>query len=536
MNLSRAACFLTLSAGLAAAQGSGTTANPMTERARKRQQTRQAQELQSQYTKWLTVDVGYIITDEERAAFAKLDNDEEREQFVEDFWLRRDPSPDTEENEYKEEHYRRIAYANEHFSSGIPGWKTDRGHVYIIHGAPDEREEHPSGGTYTRPTEEGGGTTTTFPFEEWRYRHIDGVGDNIKIEFVDTTMSGEFRLTIDPSEKDALLYVPGAGLTDAEAMGLSTKAARFNRTDGTHLGDSLFGQPESMNQFNRMEQAANLFKAPALRTSSLSVVGASIRYNVLPMKAHVDYFPVTAASVFTYITLQFENRDLQFLSRDGSQKASVSITGNITTLTHRHVASFDETVAVDTPGSMLEAVTQRKSIYSKRLALAPGAYRLSVIAKDIVAGNTAVYEQALNVPAAGQERLAMSSVVLADLIEPLPVKSIGAGQFAIGDTKVRPRIDGEFHPGERMEVYFQLYNFDLEAAGAGAAREIVFDVTRSGESVARQNSETTAPAEIAIRKTLDLTGFAPGAYALRVTVTDKATGKSIFRTAPFSVK
>jgi GWxTD domain-containing protein len=531
----RIACLYILLAGLLAAQISGASAKPPTERAKKKQQARQGEELHSPYSKWLTVDVGYIITDEERAAFQKLNNDEEREQFVEAFWLRRDPTPDTDENEFKEEHYRRFAYANEHFSSGIPGWRSDRGRVYIVHGPPDEREEHASGGAYTRPTEEGGGTTSTFPFEEWRYRHIDGVGDNVKIEFVDTTMSGEFRLTIDPSEKDALLYVPNAGLTDAEAMGLSTKTARFNRTDGTHLGASLFGQPESMNEFTRIEQLANLMKPPANATPDFAFVGSSIRYNVLPMKARVNYFPVTAASVFTYITVQFDNRDLQFVSRDGSQRASVNIAGYVSTLTHSRVASFDETVVVDTPGPMLDAAIERKSIYSKRLALAPGAYRLTILAKDAVGGNVCAYEQALVVPSIGIEGVAVSSIVLADAIETLPTKSIGAGQFAIGDTKVRPRVDAVFHSGERMEIYFKLYDFGADAGGAAGAREIVLEVVRSGQSLARQTSETGAAAETTVRKSFDLTGFAPAAYTLRVTITDRVTGKSVTRSVPFTI-
>jgi len=159
-------------------------------------------ELQSGYTHWTDQDVAYIITAEERAVFTHLNNDEEREQFIEQFWLRRDPTPDTVENEFKEEHYRRIAYANERYASGIPGWKTDRGHIYIVYGPPDEIEAHPSGGTYERPPEQGGGTTSTFPFELWRYRYIEGLGNDVVIEFVDPTMTGRYHLTRDPTEKN----------------------------------------------------------------------------------------------------------------------------------------------------------------------------------------------------------------------------------------------------------------------------------------------------------------------------------------------
>ena len=218
---------------------SETIARPMTEKERKAKQKKQRDELATPYKKWLNEDVAYIISDEERAAFKKLNNDEERETFIENFWLRRDPSPDTEENEFKEEHYRRIAYANEHYASGIPGWKTDRGRIYITFGPPDEIEDHSSGGFYERPPEEGGGETSTFPFQQWRYRYIEGIGNNIIIEFVDPTMSGEFRMTSDPSEKDALLYVPGAGLTLMEQLGMSDKTAALQQYRWYAPGRSL---------------------------------------------------------------------------------------------------------------------------------------------------------------------------------------------------------------------------------------------------------------------------------------------------------
>src|SRR5271166_1161443 len=246
-----------------------TVAKPLTEKQKKKQEEKLRKELETPYKKWLNEEVVYIISDEEKKAFSRLTNDEERQNFIEGFWLRRDPTPDTEENEFREEHYRRIAYANERFASGIPGWKSDRGRMYIAYGPPDEIESHPSGGTYERPYEEGGGTTSTYPFEKWRYRYIDGIGNDINIEFVDTTMSGEYRMTMDPSEKDALLYVPGAGLTMMEQMGMSSKDDRFNRTDGTHLGVPFGAETEKMNEFSRLEQFAKLQRPPAVKFKDL---------------------------------------------------------------------------------------------------------------------------------------------------------------------------------------------------------------------------------------------------------------------------
>src|SRR5271157_4411513 len=185
------------------------------------------QELKGAYKTWLDQDVIYIISDEERKAFRTLSNDEERDAFIEQFWLRRNPDPDSPENEFREEHYRRIAYANEHFAAGKPGWKTDRGRIYIAWGKPDDIESHPSGGQYQRPMDEGGGSTSTFPFETWHYRYLEGIGENIDLEFVDTCMCGDYHFTIDRSEKDALLHVPNAGPTLYEEMGQAKKADRF---------------------------------------------------------------------------------------------------------------------------------------------------------------------------------------------------------------------------------------------------------------------------------------------------------------------
>ena len=187
------------------------------------------EEQEDYYRKWLTEDVVYIITDEERTVFERLTTFAEKDQFIEQFWYRRDPEPGSSHNEFKEEHYRRIAYANERFESGKAGWKTDRGRIYIMHGPPDQIENHSFDGGYIRPVWEGGGKTRTYPFEVWRYRHIDGAGSDVELEFVDKTMSGQYRLAVGHWEKDALLLTPMGGETDVELMGLAGKSTRMAR-------------------------------------------------------------------------------------------------------------------------------------------------------------------------------------------------------------------------------------------------------------------------------------------------------------------
>jgi GWxTD domain-containing protein len=520
-----------------------TIAKPLSEKERRKREEKLRKELETPYRRWLNEDVVYVIMDEEKAAFKRLSTDEEREQFIEQFWLRRDPSPDSAENEYKEEHYRRIAYANERFASGIPGWKTDRGRMYIMYGPPDEIESHPSGGSYERPWEEGGGSTSTFPFEQWRYRYIEDVGQDIIIEFVDPTMTGEYRMTMDPSEKDALLYVPGAGLTMMEQMGLSSKADRFSRTDGTRLGVGNQPLPRRMQQFERLEQFARLHKPPQIKFKDLeAAVTSKITFNLLPMKVRADYVRVTNSSILANVTLQFDRKDLQFQEKDGIQKAVVNIYGRVTSMSRRPVNIFEDVVTVEVPAAMLADSIKGASVYQKTVPLAPGLYRLNIVAKDVVGGNMVNHEMALRVPRFDDETLASSSLIFADVIEKLPTRSIGTGQFAIGSTKVRPRVSDAFRREEKLGIYVQLYNFSPDEKTQKPNGSIEYEVVKNGtnEKIFSFAEEVTAienasPTQVTVEKILPLQTMQPGQYTLKMKVTDRTSGQSLSQAGVFTV-
>jgi GWxTD domain-containing protein len=521
-----------------------TVAKPMTDKERKKREDKLRKELETPYKKWLNEDVFYVITDEERASFKRMTTDEEREQFIEQFWMRRDPTPDTVENEYKEEHYRRIAYANERYASGIPGWKTDRGMIYIKYGPPDEIESHPSGGTYERPYEEGGGTTSTYPFEKWRYRYIENVGmqTDINIEFVDKTMTGEYRMTMDPTEKDALLYVPGAGLTMMEQMGMADKADRFNRTDGTHLGTGTSPLPARMNQFERLQQFADLQKAPSIKFKDLEAqVSSRIMYNILPMQARADFFPATGSTVITNIMLQFSRKDLQFKQQENMSKAVVNIYARVTSMARRPVNVFEDVVTIDVPTELLQQASQGISIYSKSIPLAPGMYRLNIVCKDIVGGNMNNYEMALNVPRMEDEKLFASTLVLADVLEKVPTKEIGTGQFVIGSSKVRPRMGESFKQSEKMGIYMKLYNFQPDEKTQKPQGDVEYEIVRAGDNTkVLEFTEDVASIEgsasqMTIEKLLPLKSLEPGKYVLKLKVTDKLRNQSLTQTSQFSI-
>src|SRR5579872_1122882 len=414
---------------------------PIDAKKKKQQMKDYSKEIKGEYRKWLDQDVVWIITDEERAAFKQLSNDEERDNFIEAFWQRRDPTPDTEENEYKEEHYQRIAYANEHFAAGVPGWRTDRGRIWIVYGKPDETDSHPSGGTYERPMEEGGGETSTFPFEDWRYRYIDGIGQEVIIEFVDTCMCGEYHMTLDRSEKDALLMTPNAGLTLYEQMGRSNKAQRFNSSGIERLGAGPDSAMVASKEFDRLEQFAKLQAAPKIKFSDLTEeVNSKVILNPMPFDVRTDFVKVTSDTVLVPVTIQMRNRDITFANKEGIQRGTVNIFGRLTTLTGKVVQTFEDTVQVDVPAELLPRTAENASLYTKALPLRPGLYKLYVAVKDVNGDRKGIWSRSIKVPEFSDDKLSNSSLVVADVMEPVPTKDVGTGNFVIGTTKVRPRV------------------------------------------------------------------------------------------------
>jgi GWxTD domain-containing protein len=517
----------------------------------KRHQKAIQKENESAYKQWIEQEVPYIITPEERAAFKKLTTDDEKEQFIEAFWERRNPNPGSPENEFKEEYYRRIAYTNEHYASGIPGWKTDRGRIYIMYGPPDEVDSHPSGGTYDRPPEEGGGSTSTYPFETWRYRYIDGIGNNVELEFVDPTMTGEYHYTIDPGEKDALLHVPNAGLTDMEAMGMASKTDRFTRTDGMTIGQSMGGTPESMNEFTRLDLYAKIFKPPDVKFKDLkAVVTSRISSQLLPFDVREDYIRVTEESVLTPITVQVANRDLQFQNKEGVMHAVLDVYAQLSTPGGRIVNTIEESVAVDVPEHDFEQYLNRREVYQKVLPLKPGLYKLSVVVKDDQNGHTGSMELGIHVPhfdegcigsdTARSCKLSTSSLILADQIQPLPTSMVGSGPFVIGGTKVRPSVNQTFTRDQNLGIYMQVYNLGVDPKTHKPSAEVHYDILKDGKAILTKTQDAgeikNAAQQVTLQQVMKLQPLEPGKYTVQIQVTDNIKKQTVSPSATFTVQ
>lgn len=492
------------------------------------------------YKNWLSKDVRYIITPEEKKAFNQLKTDDERENFIELFWGRRDPNPDTEENEYRDEYYERIAYSNEHYTSGKPGWMTDRGRIYIAWGKPDSVESHPSGGSYDRPSYEGGGSTTTYPFEIWFYRYLEGVGSGIEIEFVDPTGTGEYRVATNANEKDALQFVPGAGLTTAESLGLSGKGDRIS---GINNGNNY--QREQDSPFRKLELITSLQRPPSVKYADLqdNLLENSplIDNNPLEFDMRVDFFRQADNRVITTFTLQANNDELVFKDVGGIQTAQLNIFGRITAVTNRRAGIFEDAVTTNATATDLAETRQLKSVYQNAQSLEPGTYKVEVIVRDVGSGNKGIRKIGFTVPRYDDENLGASTLILASKLRSTTDRDIG-GRFVIGNAKVIPNLSGVFKKGQEVGIYMQVYNAKINQTTLRPGVDVSYVLMKDGKKIMEQSEDWSGLSDsgqrLTLARLLPTADLAPGSYKLHIKIKDNVGDKirTLEPTAEFKIE
>ena len=500
------------------------------------------EEMEDYFKKWLQEDVLYTITDDEKTVFNKLQTTEEKERFIEQFWTRRDPSPRTSYNEFKEEHYRRLQYSNERFASGIPGWKTDRGMIYIKYGEPDRIEAHPSGGHYQRPSWEGGGSTSTYPWEQWEYRYLEGVGQDIEIEFVDDTLTGEYRLTTNYDDKDALLRMPGGGMTDAESLGQASRVDRVRRLTNPMPGNNplLIGYGRAKDQpFEKLTTLTNLQRPPSIDFADFRrpEVLTNIRYELLPFEVEVHHFPVDENNYLVPITIMIPDKYLDYMAEGDVYRSVIDVYGQVSAVNGRILNVFEETIGStkDTQGSTENA--DQKSIYQKSMQLAPGRYKLDVIIHDANSEKVGTRSVGIILPSVSKENLTISSVVLADRID----FDAAVGQASpFGPAKVFPNVSRVFQQDQDLLIFFQLSNFEIDASSKSGYLMSLADIIKDSQKVISQqlkigdmNAENKERLHLVHK--FDLSGLQSGAYELLLDVQDQISDQRLQRRIPFQI-
>ena len=495
------------------------------------------------YKKWLNEDVIYIIAPEERTVFSQLTAPEEKDRFIEQFWLRRDADPRTSINEFKEEHYRRIAYANANFRSGLQGWRTDRGRTYITFGPPTSTERHPTGGPYFRTLGEGGGATTTYPFEVWYYRDLGEVGLGISIEFVDPTSTGEYRIALRETEKDAMFYVPGQGMTLYEYWGLETRAGRLRSSDAMRSlglpGDSFVS--EGANPFLRVEEYVKLTRPPSIEFRDLkAAVETQIRYQQLPFEMTYHVLRLSPELSLTPVTVEVAHQDLTFapVPEAKNRQANLNLYGRVSNLGQRIVYEFEDVIRT----SLTEGETPSKSLYQRYLPLKPGRYKLEVVLKNLESENIGSRQVGIVVPAIGSGELSASSIILAERIGASRVGEIYPHPFVTtGGLKVYPNVRDVFREDSPLGVYAEIYNMEIDQATSQPDVDVSYRIfDSSGRPVKEENITALAAAfqgnRISIAKLWSRLDLPPGKYRFQLSITDWISGSSIQPDTAFRVE
>jgi GWxTD domain-containing protein len=492
-------------------------------------------EVKKAYVEWIK-DHDLILTQSERDAWKKLETDDERERFIEEFWRVRDPDPDTEENEFKQQFYERVAYANEHFTSGKAGRLTDRGRIYIKFGKPDSIESHPAGGYYERPSWEGGGSTSTYPFEKWFYRHIPNVRNGIELEFVDPTGSGEFRLAKNPDEKDALIHV-GGGHTFAELAGLETRADRIAHLGG--FGRANYSRAQD-SQFEVLSLMADLERdQPVNRNFIHSGTDTPIADDsAITFETQINYFRQSDNRVLALLTVQTDNDELKFTTSGGLETARLNIFGKVQTVANRSVGKFEDTVTTTATSEELSTIRNRKSAYAKGLILNPGRYRVDVIVRDVETGAFGIKQVGFVVPEFPPDRLSASSLILAAKLEHME-RGAAITSFTIGTTKVIPNLSANYQRNQPVGIYLQVYNAAIDQTTLRPAADAEYVLLQNGKELSKQIEDwreiNDAGQRLTLSRLIDTRALEPGEYQVQIRIRDHVTGQTIAPSATFTI-
>ena len=492
-------------------------------------------EIKKAYVEWIK-DHDLILTQSERDAWKKLETDDERDKFIEEIWRVRDPDPDTEENEFKQQFYERVAYANEHFASGKAGRLTDRGRIYIKFGKPDSIESHPAGGRYERPSWEGGGSTSTYPFEKWFYRHIPNVRSGVELEFVDPTGSGEYRLARNPDEKDALIHI-GGGPTFAELTGIETRAQRianlggFGRTNYMRAQDSPF---EVMTLFTDLDRDQPVNRN-YIQTGTDTPIADDSAIN---FETQFNYFRQSDNRVLALLTVQTDNDELKFTNSGGLETARLNIFGKVLSVANRSVGRFEDTVTTTATSEELSTIRNRKSAYAKGLILNPGRYRVDVIVRDIETGAFGVRRVGFVVPEFPPDRLSASSLILAAKLENME-RGAAITPFVIGTTKVIPNLSATYRRSQPVGIYLQVYNAAIDQTTLRPAADAEYVLLKNGKELSKQVEDwrqiNDAGQRLTLSRLIDTRALEPGEYQVQIRIRDHVTGQTITPSATFTV-
>jgi hypothetical protein len=300
-----------------------------------------------------------------------------------------------------------------------------------------------------------------------------------------------------------------------------------------------------------LDRFAKLMAPPEIKFKDMESFMATSKILTGPpflFDVRTDYVKVTNDTILVPVTLQIRNGDITFTNKDGVAMGTVNILGRVSNLNHKPIQTFEDTVSVQVPSELLARKRADLSVYWKSLPLRPGLYKIDIVIKDVNnPDHIGRWERSLNVPQYDDDRLSSSSLILADQMERVPSKDIGAGNFIIGDTRIRPRVPSgvavpvTFHRAQSLNFWMQVYNLGIDEKskqnGATIDYQILDMATNQAVLHAQELTSKTNPNadQVTIEKSLPLASLQPGKYQVNIKVNDGITKQQIAESASFIV-
>ncbi len=303
-------------------------------------------------------------------------------------------------------------------------------------------------------------------------------------------------------------------------------------------------------EFDRLDTYAKLQRPPAVKFKDLEeVVTSKVRYNLLPFEVRADFVRVTSDTVLVPVMVQVKKKDVTYVNKDGVQRGTLNVFCRVTTLTGRIANTFEETIQDDEPAELLPKILDNASVYWKAVPLRPGRYRFDVVVKDVNGDRMGTWSKGVLVPDLSDDKgLTSSTLILADVMEKVPSKSIGTGMFVLGSTKVRPRMDGadgspaKFDRNQKLNFWMQVYNLGMDEQSKKPSAQFEYDIVNAAtkkpvlHAIETSEQVGTAGDQVTLEKSMPLASLEPGMYELTVKVNDNISKQSISPTAKFVVQ
>jgi len=218
----------------------------------------------------------------------------------------------------------------------------------------------------------------------------------------------------------------------------------------------------------------------------------------------------------------------------------MDIYGQISSLTGRNVNTHEKSLVLDVPEHEFQSFLNRKAVYQYAVPLRPGRYKLSLVLKDDQNGHMGSVELGVVVPHFDDDKLSNSTLILADLLQPLPTSQVGTGPFVIGGTKVRPSVTRSFSRDQNLCIYMQVYNLGQDAKTHKPSLDVEYELLKDGKPLIDQAEDASklkeASQQFTLEKQMPLRVLQPGKYTVQVKVTDKIKNQTISPSDTFELQ